>query len=326
MAMIPCPECNGNISDKARFCVHCGCKVVVCPECGATYVGSATSCKECGFVFEKQTPPAQTVQPAQPVTAEKKQTIQDVYEAWKRRGKSGLNVADSVFFWIRMGLVGLMILAIIFWRSSIMTLLAVRFLLLTAALCTVIRVVLGIIDTIQRHSEKNSFSAWCMAKGINVKPLIKESLEIDKKKLTEKKYRQELVDIKAILNKCSALNSKAIKTKEIVEDVLDALCSLAFSWCFVKFLTRNISIYVIADKFKFSMLEGWRLFIIPGAFFVITVTWSIIGDTIEKRARDKWMKTNLPETEALYNEVMKDLKQYEDAVEEDDEDKVEIVR
>lgn len=39
MALITCPECGGNVSDKAKTCIHCGYPLIedfTCPYCGST--------------------------------------------------------------------------------------------------------------------------------------------------------------------------------------------------------------------------------------------------------------------------------------------------
>ena len=62
MAMIQCPECGQEISDKAKKCIHCG-KVFVeekpvneeikCSECGAVLSGTDEICPNCGCPVEK---------------------------------------------------------------------------------------------------------------------------------------------------------------------------------------------------------------------------------------------------------------------------------
>lgn len=60
MAMITCPECGQEISDKSKKCVHCG-KVFVeeavneeikCEECGATLSENDSVCPNCGCPVE----------------------------------------------------------------------------------------------------------------------------------------------------------------------------------------------------------------------------------------------------------------------------------
>ena len=57
MALIQCPECGEQISDKAVKCVHCGHVFVeepkkVCAECGAELEENATICANCGCPVE----------------------------------------------------------------------------------------------------------------------------------------------------------------------------------------------------------------------------------------------------------------------------------
>ena len=61
MAMIKCPECGGEISGKARKCIHCG-KVLIeevlpkkfCSECGKEVPIDADECPFCGCPFEDE--------------------------------------------------------------------------------------------------------------------------------------------------------------------------------------------------------------------------------------------------------------------------------
>lgn len=75
MAMIKCPECGQEISDKAKKCVHCGKILIeekpatkVCSDCGKENSIDATECVHCGCPFEEET----TVEtPVQTTIAEK---------------------------------------------------------------------------------------------------------------------------------------------------------------------------------------------------------------------------------------------------------------
>ncbi len=61
MAIINCPECEKEISDKAKKCVHCG-KVFIeetepvlrCVDCGAILGKADESCAKCGCPVEKE--------------------------------------------------------------------------------------------------------------------------------------------------------------------------------------------------------------------------------------------------------------------------------
>ena len=57
MAMIECPSCGGQISDKARKCVHCGIRFKaeekrICEECGAALEDGSAICSVCGCPIE----------------------------------------------------------------------------------------------------------------------------------------------------------------------------------------------------------------------------------------------------------------------------------
>ena len=59
MALINCPNCNKEISDKAKVCVGCGHQIiddvntektmVSCPECGVVTDGMTDICPNCGY-------------------------------------------------------------------------------------------------------------------------------------------------------------------------------------------------------------------------------------------------------------------------------------
>ncbi len=57
MALIPCPNCGKEISDKARSCVHCGCVFSqetkkICPECGNETEQDMSACPNCGYPMD----------------------------------------------------------------------------------------------------------------------------------------------------------------------------------------------------------------------------------------------------------------------------------
>lgn len=58
MAIIKCPECGHEISDKAPFCPSCGVaisgKVITCPACGKVYFSEEKQCPQCHRYTEKE--------------------------------------------------------------------------------------------------------------------------------------------------------------------------------------------------------------------------------------------------------------------------------
>jgi uncharacterized membrane protein YhaH (DUF805 family)/ribosomal protein L40E len=59
MALIKCPECNAEVSDRAEKCIKCGFPMasyvppVKCPECGGESPGGAVTCGKCGFPLKE---------------------------------------------------------------------------------------------------------------------------------------------------------------------------------------------------------------------------------------------------------------------------------
>lgn len=63
MALIKCPECGNQVSDKSSECVHCGFPIYMkvngvfgkkeCAYCGTVNDGSANRCVSCGAVLEE---------------------------------------------------------------------------------------------------------------------------------------------------------------------------------------------------------------------------------------------------------------------------------
>lgn len=62
MALIKCPECGENISDKAKVCPHCDneiimeieIKKILCPDCGAELTEEDKVCPTCGCPMEEE--------------------------------------------------------------------------------------------------------------------------------------------------------------------------------------------------------------------------------------------------------------------------------
>lgn len=64
MALIKCPECQKEVSDKAKTCIHCGYPLIedfVCPYCNQSSVTITNNpeklgkcCTECEIIFDKK--------------------------------------------------------------------------------------------------------------------------------------------------------------------------------------------------------------------------------------------------------------------------------
>ena len=80
MAIIKCPECGHQISDKAPVCPSCGVeiagKVIKCPHCGEVYFNNMEMCPNCHELNPTLT--HMTQRPAQPGTNQPSQAVRTV--------------------------------------------------------------------------------------------------------------------------------------------------------------------------------------------------------------------------------------------------------
>ena len=80
MAIIKCPECGHQVSDKAPVCPNCGVeiadKVTKCPDCGEVYFSADAMCPHCYRPTTKKTESAPVVEqtpPSSPIPPQPKE-------------------------------------------------------------------------------------------------------------------------------------------------------------------------------------------------------------------------------------------------------------
>lgn len=67
MALMSCPNCGQNVSDKALYCVHCGASIsakssiIVCPDCGTQISNDNNVCPVCGYPLDSEVESASTI-------------------------------------------------------------------------------------------------------------------------------------------------------------------------------------------------------------------------------------------------------------------------
>ena len=70
MALITCPECGQQVSDRAKACPHCGFDMTApkCPDCGEYLAEGADACPKCGYQVEAAAPAPAPVPAAAPAS------------------------------------------------------------------------------------------------------------------------------------------------------------------------------------------------------------------------------------------------------------------
>jgi RNA polymerase subunit RPABC4/transcription elongation factor Spt4 len=103
MAIIKCPECGHQISDKAPTCPSCGVeiagKITRCPQCGEVYLNDQEACPNCHYANMTPSAPSRqpyyvepvkpTPAPERPVT-EERVTLQDVEDIERQESEEEL--------------------------------------------------------------------------------------------------------------------------------------------------------------------------------------------------------------------------------------------
>lgn len=78
--LIPCPECNTKVSDKAQACPQCGFRIdslITCPDCGKLVRPGTMVCPGCGYPFAQKAPASPVVDdmPDSPSTAQPRKPV-----------------------------------------------------------------------------------------------------------------------------------------------------------------------------------------------------------------------------------------------------------
>lgn len=111
MALIRCPECGHEISDKALSCPHCGVTIHVCRECGQVLVGSQDVCPNCGYRNAVKTPVPQTWEEG---TVTENDNTTDPIERWLKENPGerkwlSAGVASALAFITLIGGIGILL-------------------------------------------------------------------------------------------------------------------------------------------------------------------------------------------------------------------------
>lgn len=98
MAIIKCPECGHDVSDKAKTCPNCGVdiagNVIQCQRCYNIYLKEESKCPDCGTM------------PGQKISTEKsKNTV-------KQKEKKPVNKKNNITFWLLVLLLSLLLVGV----------------------------------------------------------------------------------------------------------------------------------------------------------------------------------------------------------------------
>lgn len=312
MALIRCPECGQEISDRAPQCVHCGVRFTVCPECGEAYVADLAACPSCGYATAVEEKDAETDE----AQYEGELNVKALHEEWKPESKEAL--LGKIASWTHLGMVAFTLLLLVvmaFTVRQLSTLLLVVFLVILPLL--LVDTALGVANLFFEMRAKSAFSLWLHKKGVDSVALLRASLGLP--------FSEMLVDEAQENGECifdwiqgeTYYSSPNLKTLvlalEIGARAVDVFCGVIFLIVFSIMIT-TIKASSIANFFSPGV-------IICILFFVGGMVLSGILSNIAEKSRQKQFRAmvekNDPEHLEVYEKyVVHSLKQmFKSAVE-----------
>ncbi len=331
MGLIKCPDCEQQISDNTKHCIHCGCVFQVCPECGNVLAGEHTFCPECGFQFENEKKNEEK-KPVQEVNDEK--SLMFWYALALK--KPPIKIFSSVLGWIAFAFfvlavfgtfatetfseVFLDILLLVFLRTGASVVDVVGYLWIAFTSLSVIR---GLISACCA-SEAQRFRQFAEVQGLNLPALIdnefKRGFEKNTRSVLVERWNAILYAIEALLLKKDALYEHSVKQFHwwvFWED-----CIIKFFFCVCAIVNAKTYMTYIGD---FHYLKDWEWKYILIFVAVCVVCW-IIDTILEHRNKKKdpthteWMQENLPQHLDAYTQLEKKVSTITAVTEDDVED------
>lgn len=303
MAIISCPECGGQISNKAENCIHCGCKIITCPECEAVYIKEVPVCTECGYAFQNKEKPVINTENKNEKEPEYK-SIADASNRWKAQNESSGGCATGIILLI---LIAIIIISVIMWKNGallwfnfISGYFVVVFSILGIGVCSLIDAIWGCF-VYPKSKRPERFNLWAGTHKVDLRKLIKNDLKAERKYMTKDQYsnRIDLINL-AILAEADSTNSNN-STWKTAREIIGFFISVISTSLFLWFAFCNITTYMFASDFKFSMLGNWWAL---AAAVMLSIADSLLDKTINTKSTIKsWIKQYMPEVSDDYNSL-----------------------
>jgi len=294
MSMIKCPDCEEQISSKAKQCIHCGCVFQVCPECEAILVGEHDHCPECGFQFKQEAP-------APAPNAENEKSLYQWYMLSKNTSLLNSEKLPSILHRIAFILAALAVFRTYIWGDSLDldSLLSAKSTYTTIVILYVIGAILWFTGTslssFQLHNQIQRFENFSASYNLNLPDLIDKEFKLGFQNVTVSGLEDRAYAIKYALWSIQYKNDLPLKEKDRQGCWRTCIASLIFTATFCIFAAINTKVYmkcaVMDSGFGFGDLEYIWL---PIAGIILNFIVSSSG-THAYSAGDEWMEKNMPQ-------------------------------
>lgn len=320
MALILCPECGEKISDKAKNCVHCGCKITVCPECGNATAGDVKTCSICGFVIEQEKREEKVG------SKEKMDNAKNINKVFCKNSPIAnvfsnkiANVINIVLIAAVLLFAGFAIIGFLVWvgngdfLSAQDTINTTKTLLIIA---TITMIILYAYGQLSEYLYTLLFSRFLDENKIDSISAITESLNVDFDKMTLDAAGELSSDIRETINATVIQKSVVYKTQKTKNSIIKVFIFAIFAIFICAFLIDVASVWggtvmlLGKNHFELSLIENWWLLVVAVIALVVGIIWGKIVESSETKAVDSWVKKNIPNQYKQYERKVKNFDDY----------------
>ncbi len=334
MSLIKCPECNKEVSDKTKQCIHCGCEFSVCNECGTISLGNLNTCPKCGYEFPKD----QEVSHNQSV----QRYTEDTLVGLQRKSLDETPVIKFFFnpnthFLLMFAAIIILIITIltaVFWGgfstdasdykdlSSALGDLDDKlekaanfkkdkeakqwFFVISAALVTISSIGLNFANYATQHS----FEVFSDKYGIDILSFVNKEFSIGFEKIVLSSISERVNSIKLAIGTLmyqSDISQKDNEQKYAITSVLLTVLytSLLTIWCVI-----NVEGMMINDNWGIFSSEHFWLLIATVIIYFLEATISKANDRKINNAYLVWVKEHIPEHFEAYINYISNFESY----------------
>ncbi len=326
MAIITCPECGKDVSDKTNTCIHCGCNLFYCQECGGVSSNEIKACPNCGFETLHTEEVSKTVAKAE----EDESTVYDsikVIRAWQNNDKS-LNwwtIAHIFFFIMYFVPWGIWLLAAVFTMSVIEANPIDILLTFNSEVSrvvslliwgVVVKLIVMIAEELDDFIKPIMLSNWMRHNNINVRAILSKDLSLDYDRMSTVSIDRKADAIRQCLYATNLRSNHSAFVFEVVNCIIKyALKAAAYIFGLI-FVCHNVRIVLENDflfgmeTFKIAMIENWWQAVAVGICVAGFYLWKQFGETRSSGYMASYVDMNLPDNRDIYYKMIKNPNLY----------------
>ncbi len=310
MAVINCPECNGQISDTCKNCIHCGASIIICPECKSVAVETTKACSKCGYSFKKleEGKTKSTDEEEKP----RKITAMQFFEECKNKGKISVNRKIRKVFHILWTVSFVFtVLFVILWvmdmaKSSANALAFQSFVFIGMLFCPIFYVAMRVFDWVFTRNSIIYRDKIAKSTGRSLKTIIDNTLIIKYSTKSPEYIMKQAEGLQGVLE--SELSNIDYSFRRVIN--VQLIIKIILTYIESIFVYSALSkVFMILDSGL--ILSGWQLvkdewvllvlLILPS---IIEIIYDIILSSYSNKKRREWIVKNYPNHIEVYDKYL----------------------